>query len=586
MILFGGADAEGQAKDDTWAYDPSANTWTNLNSAGDLPAPRVWHTMAYAPAARKVIMFGGCSDTGDPSTYLSDTWAYDPAANTWTALNPPGSLPSKRVGGAFVYDPVSRRILLVGGLSSANPPIVLNDTWAYDAGGNTWTELKPNGADTFAPGPAAAYDPVGARVMNIGGPDASGSLTGMGAYDPAANTWTELKPAGSVPSWRSGGCMVYDPTSGKMVLFGGCANWADPSTYLNDTWAYDPAANTWTELQPKGSVPSARRDYSVAYDPATRRLIMFGGDDADMFFPNDTWAYDPAANTWAELKPSGTTGTTVVASSTTTTAPASKTELDAMMIEQLSPAHAKISSSVLRYPDWSQADKDDFAWAATTIQEAKDRAAGMKAPAGSEESYKHLTAFLDAETKVIKEMKTNADSKAPKILADAGTKLLRQATVELGQLVSPGFVQAIASIPPVPTTAHPGSTEVSGKWNWVVNEMGQEPAATGGSSYIGYETGTWTGTFQGTSHEPFVAWLPDDSQAMWAMLWIHFEDANVNGSHGGLDLRLTAFQPPDGSWFGGEWTVINATGGLEGLQGQGTWADKGGVQYSGTIWKE
>ena len=189
------------------------------------PYPRhVLVPMAYAPAARKVIMFGGCSDIGDPSTYLSDTWAYDPAANTWTALNPPGSLPSKRDGGPFVYDPVSRRILLVGGLSSANPPIVLNDIWAYDPGGNTWTELKPNGADAFVPGPATAYDPVGARVMNVGGPDASGSVTGMGAYDPAANTWTELKPAGSVPSWRSGGCMVYDPISGKMVLFGGCAN--------------------------------------------------------------------------------------------------------------------------------------------------------------------------------------------------------------------------------------------------------------------------------------------------------------------------------------------------------------------------
>ena len=49
--------------------------------------------------------------------------------------------------------------------------------------------------------------------------------------------------------------MVYDPVSGKMVLFGGCANVADPSTYLNDTWAYDPAANTWTELQPPRQRP-------------------------------------------------------------------------------------------------------------------------------------------------------------------------------------------------------------------------------------------------------------------------------------------------------------------------------------------
>ena len=39
-----------------------------------------------------------------------------------------------------------------------------------------------------------------------------------------------------------------------MILFGG----ASGRTLLNDTWAYDLAANTWTELKPTGTVPSAR----------------------------------------------------------------------------------------------------------------------------------------------------------------------------------------------------------------------------------------------------------------------------------------------------------------------------------------
>ena len=38
MILFGGPDAEGQAKDDTWAYDPAANTWTELKPTGAVPS--------------------------------------------------------------------------------------------------------------------------------------------------------------------------------------------------------------------------------------------------------------------------------------------------------------------------------------------------------------------------------------------------------------------------------------------------------------------------------------------------------------------------------------------------------------------
>ena len=47
----------------------------------------------------------------------------------------------------------------------------------------------------------------------------------------------------------------------------------------------------------------------MAYDPTTRRLIMFGGrrrQSAGYVTFNDTWAYDPVANTWTELKPAGT----------------------------------------------------------------------------------------------------------------------------------------------------------------------------------------------------------------------------------------------------------------------------------------
>ena len=48
-------------------------------------------------------------------------------------------------------------------------------------------------------------------------------------------------------------------------------------TSLDDTWAYDPTANTWTELEPSGTLPSARSGQSMTYDPARGRLIMFGG---------------------------------------------------------------------------------------------------------------------------------------------------------------------------------------------------------------------------------------------------------------------------------------------------------------------
>ena len=71
-----------------------------------------------------------------------------------------------------------------------------------------------------------------------------------------------------------------------MIVFGG-AN-ADSSTFFNDTWAYDPVANTWTELKPSGELPRACYA-SMVYDVTAERLIMFaeGGPGASL---NDIWA--------------------------------------------------------------------------------------------------------------------------------------------------------------------------------------------------------------------------------------------------------------------------------------------------------
>ena len=43
----------------------------------------------------------------------------------------------------------------------------------------------------------------------------------------------------------------------------------------DDTWAYDPAANTWTELNPGHVAPGA--GHAMVYDASSGRLIMFGG---------------------------------------------------------------------------------------------------------------------------------------------------------------------------------------------------------------------------------------------------------------------------------------------------------------------
>ena len=85
MILFGGEN-EHQRKlyDDTWAYHLETNTWTELDPDAP-PSERGWHAMAYSTAAGQIVLFGG-----GPSRqqYTDETWIYNPAANTWTNIPP------------------------------------------------------------------------------------------------------------------------------------------------------------------------------------------------------------------------------------------------------------------------------------------------------------------------------------------------------------------------------------------------------------------------------------------------------------------------------------------------------------------
>jgi len=100
------------------------------------------------------------------------------------------------------------------------------------------------------------------------------------------------------PAGRASQAAAYDPTGDRLILFGGYSG----TSYFGDTWAYDLATNAWTNLQPVGSAPAAREGHSLVYDPETKKMILFGGYDGSRQY-NDTWAYDPAANTWASLRP-------------------------------------------------------------------------------------------------------------------------------------------------------------------------------------------------------------------------------------------------------------------------------------------
>jgi hypothetical protein len=315
----------------TWGCENRVNIgeWTQKAPAPSSPSSRFDQAVVYDEAAGKAIMFGGgyAPSVDAPYEMLNETWSYDPAANTWTELKPTGSLPPAREGQAMVYDPGSGKVLMFGGMNAAPGGAALDDLWEYDPAANKWTELHPAGDKPRAgdvPDQEMVYDTRARRTLlffargmeetTVEGKQVYQNIGELWSYEPVANKWTKLDPSGKEPSDREGYSLVYDPDTGLVLLFGGMST---PQVYPDksdnpdpvletDLWAYDPAKNEWRNLDPGGSRPSFGLGQYFVFHPTMHRSIMLLPlrDESGKLFSR-MWSYDASANRWTELEPAG-----------------------------------------------------------------------------------------------------------------------------------------------------------------------------------------------------------------------------------------------------------------------------------------
>ena len=123
-------------------------------------------------------------------------------------------------------------------------------------------------------------------------------------YDPATDKWTSKK---QMP--RPTEHMTVASAGGKIYLFGGLTTQdltgnGPSNTYLNDTWEYDPASDTWKTLAP---MPTRRQ--AAAAVEAGGKIYVIGGtglmpgasnpatnDNTIVLGTNEV--YNPQTNSW------------------------------------------------------------------------------------------------------------------------------------------------------------------------------------------------------------------------------------------------------------------------------------------------
>lgn len=277
------------------AGSASAQTWVELDPSGTAPTPRANAAAIYDPLGHRLIVFGGLISGGD----LNDVWALDLEANAWTELTPSsGPAPRTRWSHNAVYDSGNHQMLVWSGRHRGD---FFNDVWAFDLNEHVWREFAADPQPNLRYGTAAVFDPVAGQLVNFAGFTNAGRFDDTWAFDPVTSTWADLSND-TRPSARCLHTASYDPLGHRMLVFGGQSG----GSALGDLWALDLATRAWSELTPTAG-PEGRTFPTSVYDPVGHRFVVFGGAEAGGGGQkrDEVWAFDLAANTWSQLQPSG-----------------------------------------------------------------------------------------------------------------------------------------------------------------------------------------------------------------------------------------------------------------------------------------
>ncbi|CAE7637261.1 Lztr1 [Symbiodinium sp. CCMP2592] len=277
------------------APDAQVNSWTQLSPSGSVLNARTYPGMAPA-SGNQFYVFGGF----DGTSRLRDLHRYSILANSWTELSPGGSVPSARSVPGMTWSYTDDELYVFGGDAVSQ----LNDLHRYSVSANSWTQLTPGGtvpSTRQAHGMVYSQTTDGLYVFGGWGDSPIRSLNDLYRYSISANSWTQLSPGGSIPSARNGHGMAFSQIDNELYVFGG----ENATGYLNDLYRYTISADAWTALSPGGIAPEARQWLGMAWCHADNGVYIFGGSGYSGYL-NDLHRYDPGEDVWSEMGPGGT----------------------------------------------------------------------------------------------------------------------------------------------------------------------------------------------------------------------------------------------------------------------------------------
>jgi hypothetical protein len=192
------------ACDGTWKLDLKTNTWARVGSR-EGPRNRLDEAMCYCPDA-KALVYAGAD---------GQVWVMGTDKGEWRKAR--ASPPVRTaMGRTAFYDPSKKRVLLAGGgrldAWQKGEAREFRAVYGFDPKAETVERLAD--APTALYSAHLAYDSKRKVFLTAAVFDKGEQPSGMFAYDPAADAWSEVKPANPIPphkTWMGWTQMCYSP---------------------------------------------------------------------------------------------------------------------------------------------------------------------------------------------------------------------------------------------------------------------------------------------------------------------------------------------------------------------------------------
>lgn len=297
MLIFGGMSP---ITNDTWQFSADQQSWEEIIDLGNIPLPRCHHTLVANDAGSDILLFGGFSQSGR----FNDTWRFDAGSGTWSELNVEGPLPDKRCLQTSAYIESTGQMFVYGGISGGGVSTgdFFQDTWLFDSETQQWTQVETDSGPGKLSGAISFYSSEREAVFLWGGKQVDSYPTQLWRFDVESRSWTTVETAGPTPQGREDPTVFWNDDLQLLYMTHG-SNENIGDDHPDGAFELDLETFTWTRLEGQ-EVPPQRWRASAVFDEATGTGYMYGGwvgfNDQNL---QDTWKYDFDEKEWTRAIP-------------------------------------------------------------------------------------------------------------------------------------------------------------------------------------------------------------------------------------------------------------------------------------------